>query len=667
MLNKNFVDSSPSSANTGVSTLEDINQKILDLQQNNFPREVHFNNSNTKKNFKTQQDETFKYQIPEAQESDATIASNDPIDYPKIIKSLSGCNSKDRYNLSQRQYNWQTKNQVNDESFFEFDDIESGHYSEEQKQPLKNADVKLNKVLKAHNIAAITLGSVFGTGLLIRSAPTLQSCGPIPFLFSFAVISLLCYQVINALCEMCTYIPLPNAYYGYTERFVDPALGYAIGYLYLFQYLILGPNQVFVFSLTIQYWILASKVNPAVWITIILIVLFAFNYIDVSKIAVICDSFLVVKLTIYAFILCLLIAIVAGANQKKPIGFSNWVDPGVINSAEYSNISKDSNIIVSFISAIVNCIFPFVGIETFCVTVGEAYYPRRSIPKAKKIIFWLIVAVYFPLAFIMSLSVGFNDVKFKEVAKYNDQNSIASTAIIIAIENAGIQIVPHLLNAFMIIFIISSANSSFYFSSRILHSLLAAGLAPSIFCKTDKRGVPIYSIGLVFIIALTSYAGIKPETRYLYELFSNSVVGFGLILWACISLTHYLFLKACEVQNLNRSDSSYFAKGGKYASLASFVACSILCLIREFTVYFNLKKFDVKTFVTGYICIPVFFIIYAIFKLYYKTSFISSDKADLYFYKDTVDEYEDGAIIKEIEGYSKKRNPIQKFYKRVLV
>lgn len=86
---------------------------------------------------------------------------------------------------------------------------------------------------------------------------------------------------------------------GYATRFVDPCLGFATGWVYLFKYLLATPNQLVgatlimkvrstcpschFHSLTslIQYWV-GDRVSPAVFITVILVIIMVINYTSVK-------------------------------------------------------------------------------------------------------------------------------------------------------------------------------------------------------------------------------------------------------------------------------------------------------------------------------------------------------------------------------------------------
>lgn len=84
-----------------------------------------------------------------------------------------------------------------------------------------------------------------------------------------------------ALGEMAAWLPLPSGFTGYAHRFVDPALGFSLGWNYWFKYIIVTPNNLTAFSLVIQYWVTRDKVNPGAFIAIALVAIILINYFGI--------------------------------------------------------------------------------------------------------------------------------------------------------------------------------------------------------------------------------------------------------------------------------------------------------------------------------------------------------------------------------------------------
>ena len=121
---------------------------------------------------------------------------------------------------------------------------------------------------------------------------------------------------------------------------------------------------------------------------------------------------------------------------------------------------------------------------------------------------------------------------------------------------AGIKVLNHIINAAILLFVLSAANSDLYIGTRTLYGLAVQGQAPKIFAKVNRMGVPIPALifctcwcALVFLNVSSSSA--KGEFRAtiqccyrfltkctVFGWFVNLVSTFGAITWMCICYTH---------------------------------------------------------------------------------------------------------------------------------
>lgn len=77
-----------------------------------------------------------------------------------------------------------------------------------------------------------------------------------------------------------------------------------------------------------------------------------------------------------------------------------------------------------------------------------------------------------------------------------DTSKTASSPLTIALADAGILPAAHLINALIVISVISAGNSSLYVASRTLLYMSRNGKAPKFIGRANKAGVPW--VGLIF-------------------------------------------------------------------------------------------------------------------------------------------------------------------------
>lgn len=88
----------------------------------------------------------------------------------------------------------------------------------------------LKRKLTARHLSMIALGGALGTGLIIGTGPALARGGPAAILVAYTLLGFVVYLVLGALGEIATWLPMYSGFAGYASRYVDPAMGFALGY-----------------------------------------------------------------------------------------------------------------------------------------------------------------------------------------------------------------------------------------------------------------------------------------------------------------------------------------------------------------------------------------------------------------------------------------------------
>jgi amino acid transporter len=193
---------------------------------------------------------------------------------------------------------------------------------------------------------------------------------PGSILISYTLVGLLVYVVMCGLGEMATWLPHASGFAGYATRFVDPALGFSLGYTYWFKYIIVTPNNLTAAALVIQEWKTSKQVNPGVWIAIFLVAIIAINYFGVKffgEFEFWLSSIKVVVIVGLIF-LSFLLAVGAGPNgeatgfkyYKNPGGFKPYLLPG------------DSGKFLGFWASLINAVFAYLG--EYSPGVSDGYF-----------------------------------------------------------------------------------------------------------------------------------------------------------------------------------------------------------------------------------------------------------------------------------------------------
>ncbi|KAI9671511.1 MAG: hypothetical protein M1817_003563 [Caeruleum heppii] len=521
---------------------------------------------------------------------------------------------------------------------------------------------QLHRGLKARHITMIAIGGAIGTGLIIGTGAALARAGPGAILISYSLVGFLVFLVMCALGEMAAWLPLASGFTGYAARFCDPALGFSLGYTYWFKYIIVTPNQLTAAALVIQYWVPRERINPGVFIAIFLVAIVCINYFGIRFFGELEFWLSSIKvLVIVAVILLSLILALGGGPDHDRKGFRYWKKPGAFKTYI---MDGDAGRFLALWSTMVTATFAYLGTELVGVTVGEAQNPRKTIPRAIKLTFYRILFFYILSVFLLGMLVPYDSPELLFANKKT--NSASASPFVVAIQVSGIQSLPGVLNGAILLFVFSAANSDLYIASRTIYGLAKEGSAPAILARTDKRGVPIYALGLSTMFALLAFMNVADDSRTVFGYFFNLVTIFGLLTWISILVAHIYFVRARRAQGVADHQLAYTAPLGIAGSYGALVSCIIIAIFKNFNVFTRSPStygaFDYKNFITGYLGIPLYLIMIFGYKYWTKTKGVTPMTADLFGGKQAIDDEEAEFLARKAEK-NKGKNKGNWFYR----
>lgn len=418
--------------------------------------------------------------------------------------------------------------------------------------------------------------------------------------------------------------------------------------------MIVTPNQLTAGALVISYWVDADRVNPGVWITIFLVVIIFINYFGVrffGEFEFWLSSFKVI--VIVGLILLSFILMLGGGPDHDRKGFRYWKDPGAFNT--YIDDGAAGRF-YAFWATMVSATFAYLGTELVGVTVGEAQNPRKAIPRAIRLTFYRIVIFYIISVFLIGMLVPYDSPELAFATKAS--SSAAASPFVVAIKLAGIPALPHILNACILLFVFSAANSDLYIATRTIYGLSREKKAPAFLSRTF-HGVPIYSLGLSATISLLAYMNVSSDSTTIFEYFVNLVTIFGLLTWISILVSHIYFVRARRAQSVPDSQLAFTAPLGVYGSYGACAFCILISFTKSYDVFTHNPKwgnFDYKTFITAYLGIPLYLIFIFGFKFITKCKGVDPATADLWTGKEDIDREEAAYLArKEAEMESHER------------
>ncbi|CAI7631714.1 unnamed protein product [Penicillium manginii] len=471
-------------------------------------------------------------------------------------------------------------------------------------------EAPLKRQLKSRHLQMIAIGGIIGPGLLVSSGNALHEGGPAGALISFLLVGLSVFFVMQSLGEMATLIPVTGSFVEYAERFIDDCLAFALGWAYWWLWVTVLANEYNSISLVIGYW--TEAVPQWAWILIFWVI-----FLGLSNLGILAYGemeFWLSLIKVIALIVFFILAIIisSGGIGPGPIGFKYWHQPGAF--ADSINGVAKTFVVAGTL---------YAGTEMVGITAGESANPRKAVPRAIQQVFWRILIFYIGTIFFIGILMPYNDKRL-----LGDTSKTASSPLTIALADAGILPAAHLINALIVISVISAGNSSLYVASRTLLYMSRNGKAPKFIGRANKAGVPW--VGLIFtnVFACIVFLGQSSSAGKVYSaLITLSGVATFLV-WSVIGICHIRFRKALVAQGEDPANLPFraaFYPWGTYFSLGLNV---FLVFFQGYTCF--LKPFSPDDFVINYILLPVFALFIIIYKFWKKTKWVKLEEMDIW-------------------------------------
>jgi amino acid transporter len=459
----------------------------------------------------------------------------------------------------------------------------------------------LARELKGRHMQMIAIGGAIGAGLFVGSGSALNSGGPGSLVLGYIIIGSMLLCTVQALGELAVLFPVNGAFFTYIVRFIDPSVGFAVGWDYAISWLTVLPFELTAAGITITFW--RDDINIGVWITVFLFLLCIIQIFGVRGYGEV--EFILSTIKIMGCVGFIILAIIidcGGVGPQGYLGAKYWHNPGA-----FANGFK------GFCSVFVVAAFAFGGTELVGLAAAEAENPRKSLPQATKQVFWRITFFYVLSLFLLGL-----------IVPYTNQNLLNSTGanskyspFVIAINLAGIKALPSIFNVIITVSVISVANSCTFGSTRTMQALAERGMAPSFLAKVDKHGRPIWGVAIQLAFGLLAFIGEAHNASTVFDwLLSLSGLSYFFV-WGSINLAHIRFRSAWKAQGHVKAELPYEAIFGVAGSWYGF-ALNIICMVATFytAIWPPGATPNVQVFFQTYLAGPIIIALYVFWKLY---------------------------------------------------
>ncbi|KAJ7466235.1 amino acid permease/ SLC12A domain-containing protein [Mycena galericulata] len=436
----------------------------------------------------------------------------------------------------------------------------------------------VHRNMKQRHIQMIALAGTLGTGLFLGSGKVIAHAGPAGALLAFIHVGTITYCMLMSLGEMMCYMPIsggcfltPPADIHFAGRFLDPAMGFALGWLQWYSGVVSLPNEIIGATLIIGFWDSGSDGSGlstphlAGYITVLLFLCAAVNFLGVRWFGE--SEFIFALIKIVLVLGCIIGGLVidlGGGPGHERLGFRYWK-------------------------------------------------PRRALAKAVKRVLYRILTFYV----LGILVVG----------------TAADSPFVLTITRVGIKGLPSVINAGILTSALSSANAGLYETSRQIYGLALRGQAPRILAKTTKGGLPIAALTFSTIWIVLPYMVLSQGASTVLNWLTNLVAIFGFCTWGIISLTYIRFYHGLKHQGIDRTKFTYWNRFQPYPAYWAlsclfyppFIAKIPLTQIHR---EYHYRQWVISDFIIAYINIPIFVVLYGTYKIFRRSKIASVEAMD---------------------------------------
>ena len=206
----------------------------------------------------------------------------------------------------------------------------------------------------------------------------------------------------------------------------------------------------------------------------------------------------------------------------------------------------------------------------------------------------------------------------------------------ISIQNAGIDVLPSVMNVVIMISVLSVGNSAIYGSSRTLAALAEQRQAPAFLAYIDRKGRPLYAIILASVLGLLGFlaATHKQQDAFNWMLALSGLS--SIFTWSSICLAHIRFRQAWALQGHGLDELAFRSPVGVIGSWVGLTFNALVLCAQFWTGFSPVGWKEMSTrdlvvnFFQAYLAAPVVILMYCGYKIWNKTEVLKTRDMDLF-------------------------------------
>lgn len=332
-------------------------------------------------------------------------------------------------------------------------------------EPAAPETTPLASALRERHVAMIALGGVIGAGLFVGSSAAILAAGP-AVLASYAIAGAIVFLTMRMLGEMAVARPGLGSFNAYIRAALGRRAAFVSAWLYWYFWIIAVGAETIAGAALLHDWIAAP-----VWLIglVLIALLTATNLLSVKAYGEFEYWFSLIKvLAILAFILIaaahLGLIVAHGASPLATLVGSGGVAPKGF---------------AAVLGAVPTVIFSLTGSEIASIAAAESDDPPGNVARASRTVALRITIFYLAAILLVVATVPWSSLQ-------SGQSPFVAAMRAIGVPGAAV-----LMQAIILVAVLSCLNSGLYVCSRTLFELADAGDAPRALVAVGANKVPV--------------------------------------------------------------------------------------------------------------------------------------------------------------------------------
>lgn len=268
------------------------------------------------------------------------------------------------------------------------------------------------------------------------------------------------------------------------------------------------------------------------------------------------------------------------------------------------------------------------GQEIMGLSAGEARFPRWDMPRACTNLFARILLFYELSIVFLSLLVPYNDPRLLSTG------TVASSPFVIALQNAGIGVLPDIINVIILLGLVAIGAESLYVSSRVMTAMAQMKYFPEVLGRIDRKGRPYWALFITGICSVVcTYINCSGTGGVIFTWFSSISATSYFMTWMVIPITNIQMRRAIQKQGDPAWSLPYAWKlrAWPMTSIALFLSSFFVLMATGYVALFPIGsgKPTAEGFFQTMLGVPIWIVAYLGWKFWHRTKLVDPAKADL--------------------------------------